>query len=303
LAESSKENPQFERTTFILNPRSGNLVGKRNIIRIIDEVWGNAGRDYSILITTRRSEGIQLARKQADDGCNLIVAIGGDGTLNEVVKGVLGTETCVGLIPSGSGNGFARHWRVPLNPETAVKGLLNPRIKPSDIGKANHYLFLVTFGCGYDAYLSRSYAASTFRGMPSYFYHGVRIHKDYKAAEIKVHVGDHIQYSGHPFLLTVSNTKGYGGGTIIAPEAKADDGLLDLCTIEDWPVKMTLHNLYQLFVGDARIIPTYRHSQFSEAVIERSEPGPIHIDGDPFQADEEIEISVIPNAIRFALPT
>jgi YegS/Rv2252/BmrU family lipid kinase len=303
LTKSKKDTTPFERTTFILNPRSGNLVGKRNIIRIIDEVWGNAGRDYSILITTRRGEGIQLARKQADNGCNLIVAIGGDGTLNEVVKGVLGTETCVGLIPSGSGNGFARYWKVPLNPETAVKGLLNPRVKPSDIGKANHYLFLVTFGCGYDAYLSRSYAQSTFRGMPAYFYHAVRIHKDYKPAEIKVQVGDQIQYSGHPFLLTVSNTKGYGGGTIIAPEAKADYGLLELCSIENWPVKITLHNLFQMFAGDVTNIPTYQHSQFSEAVIERSEPGPIHIDGDPFDAEEEIEISVIHNAIRFALPT
>jgi len=303
LSVQFEKAPHFERTTFILNPRSGTLGGKRSIIRQIDRVWGDASRNYTILVTTRAGEGTRLARIEAERGSELIVAVGGDGTLNEVVKGVLGREACVGLIPAGSGNGFARHWGISLNPTIACKGLLHPRIVRCDVGKADDYLFLVTFGCGLDAVISHRYATSTFRGLFSYFYHGLRAFSSYQSPVVTVHANGHMEYTGQPLLLTLANTKGYGGGTVIAPQAKADDGLLDLCIIDPLSLRTSLYHLRNLFNGRIERIPGYHHTQIREAKIQRQERGPIHVDGESLMGNREIMMSVLPGAVPFALPT
>lgn len=293
----------LQRTTFILNPRSGVLGGKRSIIRQIDRIWGDADRSYRILVTTRPGEGTRLASAEAERGCDLIVAVGGDGTLNEIVRGVLGSDVCVGLIPAGSGNGFARHWQMPLDPVIACNGLLHPRIVHCDIGKADKYLFLVTFGCGLDAIISDRYARSTVRGMASYFYHGFRAFLDYSSPEIRVHANDHIEYNGRPLLLTFANTRGYGGGTIIAPQARADDGLLDLCIIDPLSLKTSLVHLREIFSGSVERIPGYHHTQVREALLIRKEDGPIHVDGEPLKGEKEMHLSILPASIPIALPT
>jgi YegS/Rv2252/BmrU family lipid kinase len=293
---------QFFRTVFIFNPRSGSVGNKRGLIRLIDRIWGEAGRRYSILVTTRAGEGERLARDEVSRGADLIVAVGGDGTLNEVVRGVLGTQACVGLMPAGSGNGFARHFGIPLNLAAACWGLMNPRIVRCDAGMAGDRLFIVTFGCGIDASISDRYQHSTMRGMLSYFYHGAQAFRDYRRIETQVRTNGEIVYSGQPLLLTLANVRGYGGGTIIAPQARTDDGLLDLVAVDGLSLKNSLLHLRELFNGSIHQIPGYHHAQIREAVIERAEKGAIHVDGDPYPGDREIRIRVLPQILPLALP-
>lgn len=297
------ETHPFQKTVFIFNPKSGYIGNKKGVIRWIDRIWGSADRDYCILVTTRAGEAVHLARKEAERGAGLIIAIGGDGTLNEVVRGTIGTDACVGLIPAGSGNGFARHWNIPLDPQNACRGMLSPRIVHCDIGTANQHIFLVTFGCGMDAVISARYAHSTIRGIPSYFYHGVSTFFEYHAPHIQVQQNGRLLYEGRPLLLTVANAQGYGGGTIIAPEAKADDGLLDFCVFDSLSIFSSLKYLPNLFNGKVYKIPGYRHQQISRATVILSENSPVHLDGDYCQDQREIEIRVQPRALRFALPS
>ncbi|MCX6641359.1 MAG: diacylglycerol kinase family protein [bacterium] len=294
--------PQFKRATFIINPRSGKIFGKPNIIRLIDHIWGAAGRDYSILITTRPEEGIRLALEEVERGSDLIIAVGGDGTLNEVAGGILGSGVPVGLVPAGSGNGFARHWNIPLDPAAAIKGLLTPKLAASDVGMAENHLFLVTFGCGMDAVIAHRYARSKVRGMPSYFYHSIWAYRDYQSSEISVQVNSHIEYNGRPLLLSLANARGFGGGTIIAPHAKADDGILDLCVLDRLPIQTSLYHLPGLFNGKIESTPGYHHAELKEALITRQQNGPIHVDGEPFDCGKEIHISVLQRALPLALP-
>jgi len=303
LPPTVENGVKFSRTTFILNPRSGVLGPKGGVIRLIDRIWGAASRRYSILVTTRPGEGERLAREEAERGAELIVSVGGDGTLNEVVRGILGSKACVGLIPAGSGNGYARHWGIPLNLEEACRALLSPRIVNCDLGYADERPFMVTFGCGIDAEISARYARSTVRGMASYFYHGWQALRNYQGLNVQVHVNGHIAYSGKPLLLTLANARGFGGGTVIAPQAKADDGWLDLCVLDLLTFKDSLVHLPSLFNGNVQHIPGYFHTQVQNALIERAENGPIHVDGDSYPSNQEIRIRVLPGAVPFALPT
>ncbi|MFH1862340.1 MAG: diacylglycerol kinase family protein, partial [bacterium] len=249
MLEQNEERREFQSAAFILNPRSGIVGGKRGVIHQIDRTWGAAGKRYKILATSRPGEGERLARQEVEKGCELIVAVGGDGTLNEVVRGVLGSDACVGLIPSGSGNGFARHWDISLNMDTASRLLFTPLVVRCDIGVMDDKIFLVTFGCGLDAFISDRYASSTVRGMSSYFFHGVNAFFNYQSQEMVVRVNGVVQYSGRPLLLSLANTRGYGGGTIIAPQARTDDGWLDLCILEPLPLADSLIHFANLFNG------------------------------------------------------
>jgi len=303
LVQSNIETqPQFSHVTFILNPRSGLLGPKGMVVRQIDRIWGAANRRYTVLVTTRAGEGERLAREEAHRGAELIVAVGGDGTLNEVVRGVLGTKVCVGLLPTGSGNGYARHWKIPLKVDKSCRALLNPRIVACDLGYADDHPFMVTFGCGVDAEISARYRHSTVRGMASYFYHGWRALREYRSPEVRVHLNGDMIYSGKPLLLTMANTRGYGGGTIIAPQARADDGWLDLCIFDNLTLKESLLNLPSLFNGNVEKIAGYRHFQLQQARLERDNGGYIHVDGDSYPGKSEIRISIQPGIVPFALP-
>jgi len=302
LKETSINTTKFKKTVFIVNPQSGKLGGKHGIISTVKRIWGDAARDFEVIATTRRGEGERLAESAVENGCDLVVAVGGDGTLNEIVRGVMGSDTCAGLVPSGSGNGFARQWDIPLNYEEACRGLLTPEVSPCDVGMADDHLFLVTFGCGLDTLISEWYARSKIRGICSYFYHGVRAFFSYHPEEHTVSAGGETLYKGKPLLLTVANAAGYGGGTVIAPSAKCDDGILDLCIVEPLSLKATLINLPKIFDGGIQNIPQYWHYPIREITIHRNRRGPIHVDGDPFDAEKEISVKVIPSAIKIALP-
>jgi YegS/Rv2252/BmrU family lipid kinase len=275
---------------------------KRGLVRMIDRIWGATSQHYSTLVTSRAGDGERLAREEVQRGAELIIAVGGDGTLNEVVRGVLGTKAVVGLLPAGSGNGFARHFGIPLNPAAACRGYLHPKVVSCDVGQAADRIFLVTFGCGVDAALSERYHHSRVRGMISYFYHGTRAFLEYQALETKVHLNSQLWYSGRPLLLTCANLRGYGGGTIIAPQARSDDGLLDLVAFDRLSLKDTLLHVRELFNGCVQNIPGYRHTQTQFASIERAQDGPIHIDGDYYRCGREIRLEVLPHALPLALP-
>jgi diacylglycerol kinase family enzyme len=300
--EIVENQPQFYRTTFILNPRSGILGPKGLVIRQLDRIWGAANRKYSVLVTTRPGEGERLAREEAARGSELIVAVGGDGTLNEVVRGTLGTKACVGLIPNGSGNGYARHWNIPLKAEKACRALLNPRLVACDLGYAEDRPFMVTFGCGIDADISARYSRSTVRGMAPYIYHVFYALREYQSSEVRVHQNGTMLYSGKPLLLTLANARGYGGGTVLAPQARADDGWLDLCIVDDLPFKQCLRKLPNLFNGNLSSLSGYHHFQVQEVRLERGQAGLIHVDGDSYHGGSDIRIRIAPGVVPFALP-
>jgi diacylglycerol kinase family enzyme len=138
---------------FIINPYSG-MKNWELIANFIKRIWGISSHQFEIAATWRVGEGESLARKAAQDRFDMVVAVGGDGTINDVARGLLRTETALGVVPGGSGNGFARNFRIPLVRLLAIRKLLKPRFNYMDVGEVNGRIFLVTCGAGMDAHIS-----------------------------------------------------------------------------------------------------------------------------------------------------
>lgn len=290
------------RLRFIINSQVERRHG--NIEAIIRDVLDGTGVAYDIVRTERRGHGTALALQAAEEGIDLVVAAGGDGTLNEVGSALLGRKTILGLLPCGSGNGFARAMGIPLDLRRACTGLLRPEIRLLDVGKIGEAAFFSTAGVGLDAEVSRRYAGLP-RGRYGFFtfaYLAFDIFRKYKPADVLVVLEDRRNIRAHPLILTVANTSQYGYGAMIAPGARPDDGLLDLCIVENTDILRLLWHARRLFNGTIHQMPGVQLFQGRTMRIVRSDPGLFHVDGEPKTGDATLEVTVVPEGIRMALP-
>ena len=287
---------------LIINPKAGVYVKTKRAHPRLEDYFQGSGHKVDSVETTQAGDGEMIARDAVQDGYELVVAVGGDGTLNDVAKGVIGTSTAVGVVPLGSGNGFARHFKIPLVIPWACKSLWEPNFINIDVGEINGRIFLVTCGMGLDADVSLSMDKGLRRGMLAYFWHGAVGLMNYRAPEVILSWNDHMIRT-NPILLTVCNLSQYGGGFRIAPGAKCDDGHLDLCWIPPLGTLPSVWHLPRVFGGSAEQIPGYNRQLVKEVRLLRDNPGPAHVDGDPYVAEAELNIKVIPNALKIAIPS
>ena len=287
---------------LIINPNAGVYTKAKLTPAWIRENFSGSGHRVSMVETTGPGHGEEIARKAAQKGYyDLVVAVGGDGTVNDVARGLVGTSTPMGVIPLGSGNGFARHYKIPLFLPWACQALWDPKFKTIDVGEINGRIFLVTCGLGLDAEISFSMDKGQLRGLWAYFWHGAIGLATYRAPEVVV-AWDNEMVRTKPLLLTVCNLSQYGGGFRIAPKAKGDDGKLDLCWIPPLGTLPSIWNLPRIFGGSAAQVPGYQHNLVEKVRLIRDHPGPAHVDGDPYWAEAELDIKVIPKALKIAIP-
>ena len=204
---------------FIINPISGTL-NKRRIPKIIDKLLDKEQWMADIVFTEYKGHGIELARHYAALGFNAVVAVGGDGTVNEVASGLRGTNTALGVIPIGSGNGFARHMGTPLRTTNAVEALNNMTPVRCDYGLANDHPFFATCGTGFDASISEEFQKAGTRGFRTYFEKIVKNIFTYEPENYKLK-GEGIDIEGKAFLVTIANCSQWGASAVIAPKASS----------------------------------------------------------------------------------
>jgi diacylglycerol kinase (ATP) len=282
---------------FIVNPLSGSRDRTQAIMGLIEEIIKPAGREYTIAWINGPGDGSRLSAEAVAQGFDIVAAVGGDGTVNEVGQALVGKSTALAVIPAGSGNGFARNLRVPLNLPEALGLLLSPRIVRIDAGAINSRYFFSMAGMGLDAEISKSFEQHGSRGTLSYFLAGIKTFFKYKPAAISIHhEGGTLTVS--PLLMSIANGPQYGSGAIIAPRAKPDDGMLDVCIIEPLPVWTAVYNLYRLFNGTIEYMPGYLSCQARSLRIERPVPGLIHLDGGPQHAEAVLQVDVLPRQLR-----
>jgi YegS/Rv2252/BmrU family lipid kinase len=293
---------QLNDVIFIINPISGPIKRPDRLIFLINDTWKNCGIKYSIKKSDHRGHAIELAKEAVEKKVDMVVAVGGDGTINEIGRGLVGSDTALGVIPTGSGNGFARNFGIPLKINSAIKSLINPFFRKIDVGKMNGHHFLNVAGIGLDAEISAHFDRFGFRGPLSYFIVGVRQFIKYKPESMTLVLNNNHKIVCQPMLLSIANAPQFGNGAIIAPGAIPDDGLLDICILSMVSSIKAISNIKKLFDGTIDQVDEMKIYQSPRVLINRKKEGYIHTDGDPHLELPDIDIEVLSKSLTVAVP-
>ncbi|MBD3308573.1 YegS/Rv2252/BmrU family lipid kinase [candidate division KSB3 bacterium] len=287
----------------ILNPTAGGGKAAKRIRSELQATFRAAEQTYDLVTTQQKGDGTRLSQQAAQEGYDLVIAIGGDGTVNEVATGLIGASTALGIIPAGSGNGLARGLRIPLASHHACQLFLRPRIKAIDVGQVCRRHFFATSGVGFDAHLGQYYDQHVqhSRGFWPYVRFTLAEFFRYTPRPVQLHYqGQTWDYT--PLLLTVANVNQYGGGAKIAPRAVPDDGMFDISILPRLHPLTALWYAPRLFLGTLDTMPQFIHHRARSLTLTRPEPGPVHVDGEPFLAGPTLEYTLLPGALRVCVP-
>ena len=230
-----------------------------------------------------------------------VVAIGGDGTINEIARSLVHTKTALGIIPCGSGNGLARHLQIPMEPKKAIEIINGGIIDVIDYGKINDIPFFCTCGVGFDAFVSLKFAKAGRRGPLTYLEKTLLESLKYQPETYELETEDGtLKYKA--FLIACGNASQYGNNAYIAPQATLTDGLLDVTILEPFTVLDVPTLSFQLFnktIDQNSRIKTFRCQKLR---IHRTQPGVVHFDGDPMMMGEDIEVKVFKEGLQVIIP-
>ena len=232
----------------------------------------------------------------------MVVAVGGDGTINETAQGLINTNAALGVVPAGSGNGFARNLKIPLKPREAIEALKSPEFRQMDAGRINEHYFFNVAGAAFDADVTHRFAKTTMRGPLPYFYAAIREYFQYIPKRVVLEFDDQ-KIRRAPLLLSFAILPEFGNNAMIAPNAKPDDGLLDLCILN--PIReftKALKHVPRLFDGTIDEVPEMEIYQTSRVVVKRYSDGPIHTDGEAIMESALLDVEILPGVLKLAIP-
>ena len=285
-----------KKAVFIINLISG-TSDKAAIPGLIDQYLDKTQFEYEIAVTQYAGHASEIAAKAKDDGVDVVVAIGGDGTVNEVARAIVHSSTALGIIPCGSGNGLARHLLLPLNVRKAIEV-----INRCDYGIINDYPFFCTCGMGFDAFVSMKFAEAGKRGPITYVENVLREGLKYKPETYTIEdESGTLQYKA--FLISCANASQYGNNAYIAPQASMSDGLMDVIIMEPFDVFEAPQISIEMFsktLDKNSKIKTFRTRHLH---IRRDKPGVIHYDGDPVMTGADIDVELKPKGINIIVNT
>jgi diacylglycerol kinase (ATP) len=286
----------------IINPISGAGADPAAASRRVGLVRSEAerrGLGAAIHVTERAGHARDLAMASAAQGADLVIVWGGDGTLNEAGTALLGSDTALGLVPAGSGNGLAAALGVPRDPRAALAVALDGHARRIDAGMMAGRPFFNIAGIGFDAHVARQFnlRAAGHRGTWPYIFLGVREGCRYSASEYRVHLAGQTR-SLRALLIAFANGREYGMGARIAPAAELDDGLLDAMIVEERTVLARFWHARYLATGTVHLAPRVTTARVISAVIEAEGFIEFHVDGEPGVAEGHIEVGILPGALK-----
>jgi diacylglycerol kinase (ATP) len=281
---------------FIINPKSG--IGKQKKIESLIEHHIDAALfDYEICYTKEKSHAIDLSREAAAMHYDAVVAVGGDGTINEVAQGLLHTESSLGVIPAGSGNGLARYMKIPLNTKKALDIINHYNVKTIDTGSINGRLFVSIAGVGFDSYVAERFSLSKNRGFWAYAKICFLEYIKYNPKRFRIYVNGKV-IKKNAFMLSFANSDQFGFNARIAPNAIIDDGYLDLCIVRKPRIYYAAFIIPFIFLGLLHKTTFVKIIRTKEIKVVQLKNNIAHIDGDEINLGKLIEVKVIPKSLR-----
>ena len=285
---------------FIINPISGAKEAqnaKKKLPKLIMQTLDMEQWLPNIVYTEYAGHATELAYQYARMGFDAVIAVGGDGTVNEVARGLKDTRTALGIIPMGSGNGFARHLNIPMRPQKALEMINHSEPISVDYGLANGRVFVCTCGTGFDAVIADQFAASNKRGFMTYIRNTIAKAFTYQPQTYHI-VGDGLDVTQEAFLITFANANQWGNDAKIAPKASMQDGKMDIMLMSSHAILGSASLALRLFAGsidNSYFMDTIRAK---EVTVIREEKAPFHIDGDPVEMEKDIQIRIVPDGLR-----
>ena len=289
------------KTRFIFNPRSGYNAKSPRLLERARAFIRERSLHADVVLTESPRHAHDLARRAVDEGCGLVVAIGGDGTLNEVASALVGTDAVFGLIPCGSGNGLGRHLGIFGRDEGAFRTLVEGRVRIIDTGEVNGIPFFNAMGLGFDAEIADRFNHLESRGLPAYVRTTLRTFFNYRPQSCVIRTGaDSVRTPA--FILTVANSDQYGNNCFIAPGASVDDGRLDLTVITRANLLNAAPLAARLFLKTIDGSGSALRLRGERFTIERAAAGLIHTDGETHHTGATLEVLVRPRSLRIMVP-
>ena len=285
------------KTLFLVNPRSG-VNGRRDLAALIREAWA---WEHDVLDCGPKEDLDNVIRSAVANGVRIVYAVGGDGTVHEVAKRLVNSDLTLGILPTGSGNGLARHLGLPLELRASLRACCALRIETIDTATANGTPFVNTMGIGFDAWVADAFASAGTRGLRTYVRVGLRGLARYAPEEYELTI-DGETTRRRAFVIAVANASQYGNNALIAPLASLQDGLLDVTLIEHGSLFRIPFLAAQLFAGSlhrARGVSTFRGRRIT---ITRLTSSLAHLDGEPVTMPETLTIEIVPRSLRVVVP-
>lgn len=281
---------------FVINPISGGKT-KYNFPEKIDKYLDKSKFDSECVFTEYHGHGSLLAAEALRNGVDIIVAVGGDGTINEVATQVEGTNKLMGIIPFGSGNGLARSLSIPLGDVQAIKRINKLHVSKIDSGTFNGRKFFNMAGIGFDAQISARFAENVKRGLSSYVKIAFSEVSNYRSQHYRLTI-DGKEYEHQAFMISVANSSQYGNNAHISPFASLNDGMLDICILKPFPLYKFPALVFRMFRKNTHKSNYLEIIQGSKISIIRDCVAAVHLDGEPIEMGTELSIGINPHSLN-----
>lgn len=281
---------------FIVNPISGGKE-KKFLPKLLDRYFDTRRFEASMVYTQHEGHAGQLAFEATANGAEIIVAAGGDGTVNEVAGAIKNTPSCLGIIPYGSGNGLARHLKIPMDRRKALACLCAAKIDCIDSATLNNEHFFNMAGVGFDAHISLCFASRKTRGFMGYIETSIKELRHYKPMNYELEIDGKI-YLRKAFMICFANSTQFGNNAHIAPQADIKDGMLDVCIVKPFPLYVFPILAFRMLAKTAHLSKYVEIIKAKHVILRRNHPGAVHLDGEPRVMGKELHINVDPLSLN-----
>ena len=275
---------------FIINPISGAGTGAK-VETLVNQSSLAQKFIVEICKTQARGHAIELAREATEKNYYGVIAVGGDGTVNEVASSLVNTTTALGIIPTGSGNGLARHLHIPTNPAKAIEYISSTKVETIDTLKINNRFAVNVSGLGYDGYVAWLFDKEGKRGLSNYTRIGLREYFKYPSANFEIEAdGKSMKATAH--MVVIANASQFGNAAIISPNSDLKDGMLDVIVVKRPSLIHLPLTFYRLFTGSLKPDANIKMMQCKKLKVQASRPVHLHIDGEPHEPLDKLEVQI-----------
>jgi diacylglycerol kinase (ATP) len=282
---------------FLVNDRAGT----RRSFDLAEVIRGACVWTHEVAPCSRKEDADAIIDRAEREGFDVVFAVGGDGTVHETAKRLIGRRVALGILPVGSGNGFARHIGLPMDAAKSIDACRAGKIVTIDTAEANGVPFLGVLGIGLDAEIAERFASSSVRGLQTYVREGLAAFAETKAGEYEITTSSGTM-KRKALVVAIANSGHYGNNAVVAPLASLTDGLLDVVIVDEQSIFGAMMLMGRLFTRTFDRADSVTTFQTTEVTVRREAAGPVQLDGEPFTMSETLHVRVRPQSLRLLVP-